>query len=125
MTPPTSREGLLAKAQYFVDCKYVARSDERQKSMGLAYVEAERQDLAREIVNFAETVLHGFTQTPLNRGAMIELLSNAYNEGFGEGMREQTSHKGGWPWNSRKQKYGALLDKICAPSPPNPREAKP
>lgn len=44
---------MLAKAQYFVDCKYVARADGRQKLMGLAYVEAERQDLAREIVNFA------------------------------------------------------------------------
>lgn len=45
---------ILAKAQAFVDRKYVARADERQKSMGLAYVEAERQDLAREITRFVE-----------------------------------------------------------------------
>lgn len=44
---------LLALAQDFVDRKYVARADERQKSMGLAYVEAERADLAREMANFA------------------------------------------------------------------------
>lgn len=43
---------LLTRAQAFLDRKYVARADERQKSMGLAYVEAERQDLAREMVNF-------------------------------------------------------------------------
>lgn len=49
----TDHDQMLARAQYFVDCKYVARADERQKSMGLAYVEAERQDLAREMVNFA------------------------------------------------------------------------
>lgn len=48
-----SDDQMLARAQYFVDCKYVARADDRQKSMGLAYVEAERQDLAREMVNFA------------------------------------------------------------------------
>jgi hypothetical protein len=44
---------LLPKAQALVDRKYVARADERQKSMGLAYVEAERQDLAKEIAMFA------------------------------------------------------------------------
>ena len=49
----TDSNVLLAKAQAFVDRKYVARADERQKSMGLAYVEAERQDLAREIARFA------------------------------------------------------------------------
>lgn len=43
---------LLDRAQAFVDRKYVARADERQKAMGLAYVEAERVDLAREIARF-------------------------------------------------------------------------
>lgn len=45
--------GLLERAQALVDRKYVARSDDRQKAMGLAYVEAERVDLAREIARFA------------------------------------------------------------------------
>lgn len=45
---------ILARAQALVDRKYVARADERQRDMGLAYVEAERQDLAREIASFAE-----------------------------------------------------------------------
>lgn len=49
-----SNDSLLTRAQQMVDRKYVARADERQKSMGLAYVEAERQDLAREIVRFVE-----------------------------------------------------------------------
>lgn len=48
---------LLSLVQDFVDRKYVARADARQKSIGLAYVEAERQDLAREICNFAR--FHG------------------------------------------------------------------
>lgn len=47
---------LLALAQAFVDRKYVARADARQKSMGLAYVEAERQDLAREIIRFVQSL---------------------------------------------------------------------
>lgn len=47
-------DDILKKAQAFVDRKYVARADERQKSMGLAYIEAERQDLAREIAGFAD-----------------------------------------------------------------------
>lgn len=47
-----THEALLTRAQAFVDRKYVTRSDDRQKEMGLAYVEAERQDLAREIVRF-------------------------------------------------------------------------
>lgn len=51
-----SADDLLARAQAFVDRKYVARADARQKSMGLAYVEAERQDLAREIVRFVRSL---------------------------------------------------------------------
>ncbi|MBB4398707.1 hypothetical protein [Bradyrhizobium sp. ERR14] len=46
--------GLLKLAQAFVDRKYVVRADERQKSMGLGYVTAERTDLAREIAAFTE-----------------------------------------------------------------------
>jgi hypothetical protein len=57
-SPVTDFDALLAKAQYFVDCKYTTHADARQKSMGLAYVEAERQDLAREIVNFTMGVLN-------------------------------------------------------------------
>lgn len=49
-------ETMVALAQAFVDRKYVARADARQKEMGLAYIEAERQDLAREIVRFVESV---------------------------------------------------------------------
>ena len=44
---------VLGRAQAFVDRKYVSRADERQRAMGLAYVEAERQDLAREMALFA------------------------------------------------------------------------
>ncbi|MHC2291841.1 hypothetical protein [Bradyrhizobium barranii] len=44
----------LALAQAFVDRTYVQQADARQKSMGLAYVTAERTDLAREIAAFTE-----------------------------------------------------------------------
>lgn len=44
---------ILCRAQALVDRKYVARADDRQKAAGLAYVEAERVDLAREIARFA------------------------------------------------------------------------
>jgi ribosome assembly protein YihI (activator of Der GTPase) len=44
---------ILGRAQAYVDRKYVARSDERQRAMGLAYVEAEKDDLAREFARFA------------------------------------------------------------------------
>ncbi|BAR59153.1 hypothetical protein ACVIWV_005769 [Bradyrhizobium diazoefficiens] len=49
-----SQNGLLALAQAFVDRTYVQQADARQKSMGLAYVTAERTDLAREIAAFTE-----------------------------------------------------------------------
>ncbi|MET3995878.1 hypothetical protein ABID65_007550 [Bradyrhizobium sp. S3.9.2] len=49
------RDAILIRAQAFVDRKYTTRADARQKAMGLAYVEAERTDLAREIRNFALT----------------------------------------------------------------------
>lgn len=47
---------LLERAQAFVDRKYVVVADERQKSLGLGYVTAERQDLAREIARFAAPI---------------------------------------------------------------------
>jgi hypothetical protein len=68
------RQELLAKAQYFVDCKYVARADARQKSMGLAYVEAERQDLAREIVNFAVSCIGAPAQCAPNRDQIAKAI---------------------------------------------------
>ena len=33
-----TREHLVARAQAFIDLKYVARSDARQKAMGLSYI---------------------------------------------------------------------------------------
>lgn len=49
----TTAADILLRAQAYVDRKYVARADARQKAMGLAYVEAERVDLAREFARFA------------------------------------------------------------------------
>lgn len=72
------------------------------------------EDIRLLLAEYDRVLAHA--QGAVNRGALLELLANAYNEGFGEGMREHTSSKGGWPWNSRKQKYGALLDKAL-PSP--------
>lgn len=57
--PDDLKATVLTRAQALVDRKYVARADERQKAMGLAYVEAERQDLAREIAKFALEVAGG------------------------------------------------------------------
>lgn len=37
----------------FLHQKYVQRADERQKAMGLIYMEAETHDLAKEIARFA------------------------------------------------------------------------
>lgn len=67
-------EELLAKAQAFVDRKYVARADERQKSMGLAYVEAERRDLAREIARFAEPFIANAGDMVLRMGEAVEAM---------------------------------------------------
>jgi hypothetical protein len=39
----------------FLTRKYVQRADDRQKSMGLQYTEAETHDLAAEIARFIET----------------------------------------------------------------------
>lgn len=46
------RDAILIRAQAFVDRKYTTRADAHQKAMGLAYVEAERTDLARELTRF-------------------------------------------------------------------------
>jgi hypothetical protein len=45
---------LLTRVQAFLDRKYVIQADARQRAMGLGYIEAERQDLAREITRFIE-----------------------------------------------------------------------
>lgn len=43
---------LYMQVLIFLDHKYVAKADTRQQSMGLSYIEAERQDLAKEVTNF-------------------------------------------------------------------------
>jgi hypothetical protein len=68
--PMTETKELLAKAQDFIDCRYAARSDERQKAMGLAYIEAERQDLAREIVSFTQIAIHASHEKVRKPGAL-------------------------------------------------------
>lgn len=49
-----SDDAFLSEADIFnyLNRKYVQRSDERQKSMGLQYTTAETHDLAREIMKF-------------------------------------------------------------------------
>lgn len=44
---------ILTRAQAYVKRKYTATADERQKAMGLSYVTAEVDDLAREFARFA------------------------------------------------------------------------
>jgi hypothetical protein len=69
-------ETLVAMAQAFVDRKYVSRADARQKEMGLAYVEAERKDLAREIVRFIQGL--GFAQQakePIDKKALLDIMN--------------------------------------------------
>lgn len=45
-------EQLNILAERWLRRVYVARADDRQKRMGLSYVTAETDDLAREIVKF-------------------------------------------------------------------------
>lgn len=54
---------MQAQAQIYLDRMYIARADARQKSMGLAYIEAERQDLARTLVKFARFVASQLSST--------------------------------------------------------------
>ena len=49
---PIDHHAILVRAQAYVDRKYVQQADARQKRMGLAYVTAERTDLAKEIARF-------------------------------------------------------------------------
>lgn len=44
---------ILKRAQEYVERKYTTHADDRQKAMGLAYVTAEKDDLAREFARFA------------------------------------------------------------------------
>lgn len=46
----------------FLSRKYVVSSDDRQQQMGLGYITAERQDLARSIVHFLQG--HMFARPP-------------------------------------------------------------
>lgn len=52
------------------------------------------------------------------RESLLELLSNSYNSGFNEGMREHTSPAGGETWSAKKQRYSAYLDKVLNSPPP-------
>jgi hypothetical protein len=53
-----STSAMLTRAKAYVLKKYITHADDRQKAMGLAYVEAEVDDLAREFVRFALSEMH-------------------------------------------------------------------
>jgi hypothetical protein len=38
-----------------------------------------------------------------------EMVQKAYNDGFGEGIKEHTTHRGGKPWSMSK--WPAILEK--------------
>ncbi|MCE9567419.1 MAG: hypothetical protein K8U57_35915 [Planctomycetes bacterium] len=42
---------ITERALVMLDGKYIARADDRQRELGLAYIVAERKDLAREIAS--------------------------------------------------------------------------
>ena len=45
-------------------------------------------------------------------GNLEHLVRHAYNNGFGEGMKEHTSQRGGRPWHEAQPYYHALISKI-------------
>lgn len=53
MSADQSTSEILRRAQAYVGRVYTANADERQKAMGLSYVTAEKDDLAREFARFA------------------------------------------------------------------------
>lgn len=75
------KKALLAQAQAFVDHKYVVRADERQKSMGLGYVTAERTDLAREIARFTAEQTAALKAQLADAEKRISALRAAYRLG--------------------------------------------
>ena len=46
-------QSLAERAETLLRQKYVTRADERQKQIGLSYVEAETKDLAKTLAEFA------------------------------------------------------------------------
>ncbi|WP_028165456.1 hypothetical protein [Bradyrhizobium elkanii] len=79
----TQNPALLAQAQAFVDRKYVVTADERQKSMGLGYVTAERTDLAREITNFTSAITAELQAKLADTEKRLNALRAAYRVGDG------------------------------------------
>ena len=61
---PSEVDERLIRAQAFLYHKYVARFDKRQEDLGLAYMEAERQDLARTLAGFVEREIAAMNRTP-------------------------------------------------------------
>lgn len=52
----------LDRARAYLSSKYIARADARQASMGLSYIEAEKEDLAREMTKFAVSEVMRFIE---------------------------------------------------------------
>lgn len=48
----SATDQMFDRALAYLDRKYVARADQRQQAMGLAYITAERRDFANEMVKF-------------------------------------------------------------------------
>lgn len=77
-------DAIHALAGAFVSRKYTAQADARQKSMGLSYVTAEKEDLIREIAALARSmhqlgrkeVLDAITYTDSDGGIFYSKLDH-------------------------------------------------
>ena len=50
----------------------------------------------------AQDCYHAITRLTAEVERLRDMVRRAYNDGFGEGIKEHTTHKGGNPWNMSK-----------------------
>jgi len=101
-SPSTLEHPLMTKAADEIAC---LRSACERKDAEIASLKAEMQRMA--IALHATTRLYDMSTGEIaSLKAEVERLRNmvrrAYNDGFGEGIKEHTTHKGGTPWSMSK-----------------------
>lgn len=125
----TDAGALLPLVQNFIDRKYIARADARQKSMGLAYVEAERQDLAREIARFIENLRAPVSPSDAESVRVAEALDDlkthkdAWRNAIARQCEPFGSDDDGSYWDHELKVFDRTFAALSSPPPVGAREA--
>lgn len=119
--PDTIEENVFA----FLIAKYVQRSDERQKAMGLQYTEAETHDLAKQIARLFAPTFEDITYWQRGHAVVETRLAKAVKGEWADAPFPLDDKEAALWHRAQAEAYRDALEMMGVPSLPAPTRKTP